>query len=83
MREMKGGINKLSVMKILIKNVEKGVRIVNLPHLLVINWTSIHFLDLYNDVKKKLHLLILTKGGASRKFLGRIITIFCVLGRVI
>ena len=65
MREMKGGIQKLSTMKKLVKNVEKGVRIVNLPHLLVQNWTSIHVLDLYNAVKFFLHLLILTKGGAS------------------
>ena len=51
MREMKGGIQKLSMMNKLVKNVEKGVRIVNLPHLLVQNWTSRHVLDLYNDVK--------------------------------
>ena len=51
MREMKGGIQKLSTMKKLVKNVEKGVRIVNLPHLLVQNWTLIYFLDLYNAVK--------------------------------
>ena len=51
MREMKGGIQKLSMMKELTKNVEKGVWIVNLPHLLVQNWTSRHVLDLYNDVK--------------------------------
>ena len=37
MREMNGGIYKLSMMKKLVKNVEKGVRIVNLPHLLVQN----------------------------------------------
>ena len=48
---MKGGIQKLSTMKKLVKNVEKGVRIVNLPHLLVQNWTLIYFLDLYNAVK--------------------------------
>ena len=36
-REMNGGIHRLSMMKKLVKNVEKGVRIVNLPHLLVQN----------------------------------------------
>ena len=51
MREMKGGIQKLSMMNKLVKNVEKGVLIVNLPHLLVQNWTSRHVLDLYNAVK--------------------------------
>ena len=38
MREMKGGIQKLSMMNQLVKNVEKGVQIVNLPHILVQNW---------------------------------------------
>ena len=51
MREMKGGIQKLSMMNKLVKNVEKGVLIVNLPHLLVQNWTLRHVLDLYNAVK--------------------------------
>ena len=51
MREIKGGIHKLSMMNKLVKNIEKGVRIVNLPHLLVQNWTPRHFLDLYNVVK--------------------------------
>ena len=51
MREMKRGIQKLSTMKKLAKNVERGVRILNLPHLLVQKWTSRHFLDLYNAVK--------------------------------
>ena len=48
---MKGGIQKLSTMKKLVKTVDKGVRIVNLHHLLVQNWTSRHVLDLYNAVK--------------------------------
>ena len=51
MREMKGGIQKFSMMNKLVKNVEKGLRIVNLPHLLVQNWTSRHVLYLYNDIK--------------------------------
>ena len=83
MREIKGGIQKLSTMKKLLKNVDKGVRIVNLPHLLVQNWTSIHVLDLYNAVKHFLHFFLLTKGGALRNFLGRLIEIFYLLGRVI
>ena len=82
-RDMKGGIQKLSLMNKLVKNVEKGVRIVNLPHLLVQNWTSRHVLDLYNDVKHFFHFLLLTKGGTSRQLLGRLIIIFCLLGRVI
>ena len=48
---MKGGIQKLSMTKKLVKSIEKGVRIVNLPHLLVQNWTSRHDVDLYNAVK--------------------------------
>ena len=36
----------------LMKNAEKGVRIVNLPHLIVKNCTLKHILDLYNAVKK-------------------------------
>ena len=83
MREMKGGIQKLSTMKKLVKNVEKGVRIVNLPHIIVQNWTSRHVLDLYNAFNFFLNFLLLTKGGALRKSLGILITIFCVLGRVI
>ena len=51
MVEMKGGIQKLSMMKKLVENVEKVVRIVNLPHPLVQNWTSINVLDSYNAVK--------------------------------
>ena len=51
MIEMKGGIHKLSMMKKLVKNVDKGVRILNLPRLLIQNWTSRHFLDLYISVK--------------------------------
>ena len=51
MREMKGGIQKLSMMKKLVKILEKGVQIVKLPHPLVKHCTSIHVLDLYNDVK--------------------------------
>ena len=51
MREMKGGIQELSLMKKLVKNVDKGVRIVNLYHLLVQIWTLRHVLDLYNAVK--------------------------------
>ena len=83
MRDMKGRIPKLSMMKKLVKNVEKGVRIVNLPHLLVQNWTSRHDLDLYNAVKHFLHFLLLTKGGASIQMFGRLIKIFYVIGRVI
>ena len=45
MRKMKGGIQKFSMMKKLVKMLEKGVRIVNLPHLLVQNCTLIHVLD--------------------------------------
>ena len=73
----------MGMMKKLVKNLEKGVRIVNLPNLLVKNWTSTHVLDLYNAVKHLFAFTSLTKGDASRKFLGRLITIFCVLGRVI
>ena len=51
MREMKGGIQKLSMIKKVAKSVEKGVRIVKLPHTLVQNSTSRHVLDLYNAVK--------------------------------
>ena len=81
MRETKGGIQKLSMMKKLAENVEKGVRIVNLPYLLVKNRDmSLIFIILVNIC---LHFIILTKGSASRKLLGRLITIFCVLRRVI
>ena len=52
MIEMKGGIQKLIMINKLVKNVEKGVWILNLPCLLVQNWTSRHVLDLYNAVKK-------------------------------
>ena len=76
-------IHKLNMMKKLAKKIEKGVQVVNLPHLIVQIWTSRHILDLYNAVKCFLHLLPLTKGCASRKFPGRLITIFCVLVRVI
>ena len=51
MRDMKGGIQRLSMMKKLAKNVEKVVLIVNLPHLLVQDWTLIQVLHLYNTVK--------------------------------
>ena len=51
MIEMKGGIQKLIMMKKLVKNVEKGVRIVDLIHILVQNLKSRHFLDLYHSVK--------------------------------
>ena len=50
-RDMKGGIQKLSLMNKLVKNVEKGVRIVNLPHLMIHNWTSRSAFDTYNAVK--------------------------------
>ena len=55
MREMKVEIQKLSMMKKLAKQVDKGVRIVNLPHLLVQNWITRHVLDLYSTVK---HLFV-------------------------
>ena len=64
MREMKGGIQKLSTMKKLVKNVEKGVHIVNLTHLLVQNWTPRHVLDLYNAVK---HLFVLHSLNKRRR----------------
>ena len=83
MVEMKGGIHKLSMMNNVLKNIDMGVQIMNLTHLLVQNWTSRHVLDLYNAGKHFLHFLLLKKGDASRKLLGRIITIFCVLGRFI
>ena len=83
MRDMKGGINRLSMMEKLFKNVEKVVRIVNLTHLLVQNWTSRHVLDLYNSVKHFFVFPSLKKVGVSRNIFGRIITIFCVLGRLI
>ena len=51
MKEMKGRIQKLSMMKKLVKNVDKGVRIVNLPHTIVKNWTLRHVLYLYNADK--------------------------------
>ena len=51
MREMKIWIQKLCMMKKEVNNLDKGVRIVNLPHLLFQNWTSRHVLDLYNAVK--------------------------------
>ena len=51
MRDIKVGIQKLSTMKKLVKNAEKGIRIVNLPHLIVKNGTSRHILDIYNSVK--------------------------------
>ena len=79
MSEMKVGIQKSSMMKKLVKNVEKGVRAMNLTHQLVQNWTSRHVLGLYNADLKKLHFLLLTKGGASRQLLGRLITIIYVL----
>ena len=82
-REMKGGIQKFSMMKKLVNNLEKGVRIVNLPHLIVQNCTLIHVLDLYNDVKHCFAFPSLKKGGSSRKLIGRLITLFCVLRRVI
>ena len=50
-RDMKVGIQKLSMTNKLVKNVKKGVWIVNLPHLIVPNRTQIHVLDLYNAVK--------------------------------
>ena len=64
MREMTGGIQKLSMMKKFVKNVEKGVRIVNLPHLLFQNWTSRHVLDLYNAVK---HLFLFPSPNKRRR----------------
>ena len=48
---MKGGIWKCSMMKNLVKKVEKGLQIVNLPHLLVQNWTYGNVLNFYNAVK--------------------------------
>ena len=64
MRETKGRIQKWSMMNKLVKNVEKGVRILNLPHPLVKNWTSRHVLDLYNDVK---HLFGFTSLNKRRR----------------
>ena len=63
-REMKGGIQKLSMMKKLVKHVVKVVRIVNLPHPLVQNWISINVLDLYNAVK---HLFAFTSLNKRRR----------------
>ena len=50
-RDMKVEIQKLSMTNKWVKNVKKRVRIVNLPHILVQNWTPRHVLDLYNAVK--------------------------------
>ena len=52
MKEMKVGIQELSMIKKLAENVDKGVRIVNLYHLLVQNLKQRHVLDLYNAVKQ-------------------------------
>ena len=51
MREMMVKIHKLSMMKKLVKTMDEGVRIVNLYHLLVQNFTTINVFDLYNAVK--------------------------------
>ena len=51
----------MSMMKKLVKNLEKGVRIVNLPRLLVQNLTSRHVLDLYNAVKHLFEFTSLNK----------------------
>ena len=64
MREKKGVIQKLSMMKKLVKNSEQGVRIVNLPHLLVHNCTPRHVLDLYNAVK---HLFVFPSLNKRRR----------------
>ena len=83
MREMKVGIQKLSMMKKLVRNLEKLERIVNLHHLLVQNWTSRHVLDIYNPVINLFAFTFLLKVGASRQLIRRLIIIFCVIGRVI
>ena len=67
MREMKGGIQKLSMMKKLVKFLQKGVQIVKPPHLLVQNCTSIHVLDLYNDVKNLFAFTYLNKSRRLEK----------------
>ena len=65
MIDMKGGIQKLCMMmKKLLENLDKGVRILNLPHLLVQNWTLIHVLDLYNAVQ---HLFALPSLNKRRR----------------
>ena len=74
MRKMKGGIQKFSMTKKLVNFLEKGLGIVNLPHLFVQNCTLIHVLYLYNDITFCFHFLLLKEGGASRKVLGRLIT---------
>ena len=51
LRYVKSGSQKLSMMKKLVKHVERAAHIVNLPHLVVRNWTVRHVLDLYNAVK--------------------------------
>ena len=83
MRYMKGGIQKLSMMKKLVKNVEKGVWIVNLTHLLVKNWTSIHVFDLYNAVKHLFAFNSFNKRRHLETISWKTYYNICVLGRVI
>ena len=72
MRETKGRIQKWSMINKLVKNVEKGVRILNLPHPLVKNWTSRHVLDLYNDVKHLFGFTSLNKRRRLKKIAWKI-----------
>ena len=67
MREMKGDIQKLSTIKKFVENVEKGVHIVNLPHLLFQNWTSRKLPDLYNTVKHFFCIYFSQQNGAPQE----------------
>lgn len=50
-KSMKGGANQLSMMRYLMRHVERAAGVVNLPHLIVRKWTPRNSIDLYNAVK--------------------------------
>ena len=49
-KSMKGGVNQLSMMRYLMRHVERAAHFVNLPHLIVRKWTTRNAIDLYNAV---------------------------------
>ena len=65
-KELKGGKQKLSNMRCLVRHVERGAAIVNLRHLVKKKWETRDVLDLYHAVKHLFEFPSLVNGKQRR-----------------
>ena len=65
---VKGGKQKLSNMRCLVRHVERAARMVNMPHLILKKWDARGVLDLHNATKHVFAFPSLVGGKQERRF---------------